>query len=563
MCKEVCSKQDKQDILLYNVLIYSGGAGMFKLIIVDDERLDREGLRQQIDWERMNVTSVETARNGFEALELIKEFKPDILITDIKMPGMDGLTLSEKAVDLVPWIKIIIISGYDDFEYVRNAMKIKAYEYILKPVDTDELIIALKTVIEERLKEKKAEEETKILLDSVNESKYLLRRSLFLDIIYGNIDNSSIWKKIEQLELGINRGSYYIAVIEIDDAKFLSDKLGKNSYKELMKSIENCIRNVNTNGCSIECQVIDEARLAAIFSFLGDSLDDSVNSAQFAAEQIIVNVKNKCDISVTVGISIKADSLEKLHICYDLGCRALSQKISRGKGRVLAYYDRNNPRQETIDTQKVTNQLVAALKNSDGSKVEYLINRFFENLMASGIDNKKYILNCCINILSGMENVLLDLNDSTDNVFGQGYILWESFFEYETIEEIRENMRSIFRQVITYLQNRNDKKNRRIVDMVTEYIEDNYAKELTLKDIAAHFYYSPNYLGAIFKEELGKGFADYLIELRIRKAAEVLRHSNLKIYEVANMVGYRNIPSFINQFKLIHNITPKEYKERF
>lgn len=536
---------------------------MFRLIIVDDERLDREGLKMQINWETMNITTVETAKNGFEALDIIKEIKPDILITDIKMPGMNGLTLAEKAVELVPWIKVIIISGYDDFEYVRNAMKIKAYEYILKPVDTDELVIALKTIITERLKEKKAEEENRIMLDNMNVSKNILRNNLFLDIIYGSMEAANLWRRIQQLCLCIYEGTYYIHVIEVDDYKFLKEKRGRNECKSLIKKMEAVINRLKFQSCSLECQAVDECRLAVILSFYGEGCKDSEAVARNIAVQIIEAVKNECSISVSVGISSGVGGLEEIHDCYDRSCKALAQKIYSGKGSILEYYRKTNTDYESVDIQRVSNQLAMAIKNCDRGKADYLIDSFFEELMVVGVDSKRYILNCCINILSRIENVMIDLNDSIDNVFGQGCILWEELAEYETIQDIKEKIKVIFGQVIGYLQDRNKRKNRKVVDMVMKYIDANYSKELTLKDIAIHFYYSPNYLGALFKEELGKGFADYLAEVRMRNAAEVLRHTNVKIYEAANMVGYKNIPSFINQFKLIYKVTPKEYRERF
>jgi two-component system, response regulator YesN len=539
------------------------GSKVFKTLIVDDERLDREGIKGQIEWKDLNITIVETAKNGFEALAVIESQKPDILITDVKMPGMNGLILAQKASEIVPWIKVIFISGFDDFEYVKNALLINAYEYLLKPVDTDDLLTAIKKVVNERIKERKTEEENELLINKVNESKPLLKQKLIYDIIYGTSNNESIWKNINYLNLNFQEGCYRILLCELDDYGFLLEELGTNKLENLQKVIIDIISKIEVYNCLLEFAQIDKTRIAVVLSFNSELENGRINDmSNNISKHIIEEVKNATSISITIGIGCIVKAFTELHLSYDESCMALSQKMLAGKGTVIYYYPKTNIKEAGIEFQNITNEMIQCIKSHDTNKANYLLDYLFNSLESGNVYGSKYIQNCCINIISRIEIELIELNESVENVFGKNIVLWEKLMKFETILDIRQWMKNIFRAVTEYFENKNSKKNRKIIMAVIQKIEQNYSSELTLKDVATEFFYSPNYLGAIFKEELGMGFSECLSEYRMKKAGELLQQTHLKMYEVASQVGYKNVPSFINQFKLSYSMTPTEYRER-
>lgn len=165
-------------------------------------------------------------------------------------------------------------------------------------------------------------------------------------------------------------------------------------------------------------------------------------------------------------------------------------------------------------------------------------------------------------LINRLTIVLNDFNITLNDVFGNNIVLWQQLLKYETLNDIQEWIKYMYTSVILYVKNNTLKQSDRAIEKVLQYIEKNYMKEISLKDISDELHYSTNYLGKLFKKQLKKGFREYLTEYRIRKAAELLRQNRYKIYEVAEMVGYKNVPSFIKQFKNIFMVTPAEYSER-
>ena len=537
---------------------------MFKLLIVDDEILDREGIRDQFQWDKLGITGVETARNGFEALEIMARYQPDILISDVKMPGMNGLDLAARAIELVPLLKIIFISGYDDFEFVKSALKINAYEYILKPVDDNELLRALKQAVSERLQEIRHEEENRRLLDKVNEGKELLRNRFLNDLVYGTVEKSLLWSSIASLDINIQEGRYCVLLCEIDDSRTLYETLSATEFEKMAKGITTAIRNLKNHMFYIEPFQLDQARYAVILSCNSyvdmTAVPENIKSL---SKDMIDDVSEKFGISMTVGIGRTVESMEELGLSYDEGCRALDQKMYAGKGTVLCYRPKTSLREGTVDVQKVAEQLTQCIRSRDINRACSFLDYFFDSMETGSMLDGKYVQNCCINIISRIEILLLDMNEKMEDIFGEQVLLWDKLLRFETILDIRQWMKNVLRAIVEHLENKNERKNRKIVEAVLQYIEANYSKEITLKDIALQLYYSPNYLGALFKDEVGQGFSEYLTEYRMKKAAGFIKRPDLKMYEIAYSVGYKNIPSFINQFKQSHGMTPTEYRERY
>lgn len=538
---------------------------MFKLVIVDDEKLDREGLQAQIDWKALNIDTVMTAKNGYEGIKIIETLQPDILISDIKMPGMSGLTLAEQALALLPGLKVIFTSGFDDFEYVRTALKMDAFEYILKPVDTGELLSALKQAIGEIIRERKADEEAKHLLERVNETKPLLLQKFWRELLYTGTDRTRIAEKLKDFDITLTDGCLITLLCEIDDYKTQITDKGPELNHLTGQLIGEMAAKLVTEGCAAEYVQLEEARFVVVLSFEPPlPAEHTRDLARHAAKSIIQAVKEHLDISLTVGVGCAVSTLAELSHSYDECCKAVLQKMFVGKGGVLFYYPKTGSRGTIIDIQNIGNQLMQSITAIDMNKAVYYIDNLFDSIEAGNIYDKRYVQNCCFNIISRIEITLTDMNETLDAIFGENEsLLWEKLIRFETILDIRQWLKNVFRAVLEYLDNKRSKKNRRIIEQLLEYIEGHYSEELTLKQAAAYFYYSPNHLGYLFKEETGQGFTEYLTELRMKKAAELLTTSQLKMYEIAGRVGYKNISSFINQFKLSKSMTPTEYRETY
>lgn len=536
---------------------------LLRLLIVDDERLDREGLLKQLKWEDYSIYEVWTAWNGYEAIDMIKSHSPHILISDVKMPSMSGLQLAEKARELISDIKIIFISGYDDFELVKNAIKLDACEYILKPVDTPELAGAVEKVVRDIKRDIKTEEEKKDLIDTISESFPLLKRKLLEDIIYGTIREEEFWPKARKLDLKICDGSYSMLLAELDDIRLLKSSIQLEGFNIKLAAFHEMIEEIVAKTDFVEYLAINESSGAIILSYNQKMNNEVINGyAGETARTIVDEITKRMNLSLSIGVGHVVNSVSDLHSSYNSCCQAILGKIYRGKGKVLYCSDEAVCQHEDLKFENIDIELSKCILNYDLFRAYHLLDFMFEKLEFQRIYDERHIQNYCINIISRMQITILDLNEKIENIFGQGVILWDKLMKFETILDIRQWMKNIFAAVIEYMQNRNATVGAKIVEEAMSYVKEWYVKDITLKEIAEKLYYSPNYLGAIIKQVTGKGFSEYLAEYRIKKAAEFLEDPRLKVYEVADMVGYKAMHAFNKQFKIFYGITPGEYRER-
>lgn len=560
------------------------GEQMLKLLIVDDERYDREGLKRQLPWEDFGIIDIETASDGFEAMDLIRSIRPDILITDIKMPWLTGLQLAEEAKKLIPSIKVIFISGYDDFEYVKTALKMDAYEYILKPVDTVELMDAVRNVTDTIRKEAEEEELRESLLRRVDESKPFMRQKLLCDLVFGTARYDELWGTIRSLDIRFGGEAYITVIAEVDDYAEILEKPGDGDIRRLHDRINAVIDNLSSTLCQIQPIHINDARYVLLLSFgqTGSSGAQAscaqVSGAQLSGVQTLEALTSEaariardmlemaaqiCGISMTAAVGLPVVKPEDVHKSYTHGCDVLSRKMFSGKGTVLT--DRGSF-QEGMEENgifaEIDQELVKCIRNLDMDRAHHLLDYLFDSIRTKQGVGARYVQDLCINIISKMQVALFEMNETVENIFGPGVVLWEKLMKFETILDIRQWMKNVFKAVIEYLAVKRERGSRKVIESVIRYIEENYHREITLKEIAAEFFYSPNYLGQIFKEETGQGFNEFLTEYRMKTARELLKDGALKIYEVAEMVSYRKVAAFISQFKKYYGVTPKEYRDR-
>jgi len=537
---------------------------LYRLLIVDDEKLDREGLVEQIDWTLYGITVVETAKNAYDALRILQNYKPHILITDVKMSGMNGLQLVEQVKKDLPSVKVVFISGYDDFNYIKTALRLDAYEYILKPVRTIELEETAKRVTDELNKELCAIKEKEEFLKIVDNGRIVLREKFFNDLIYGTYKEEDLEINKEKLHLNMTSTIFVTVLLEIDDCMGVDEVLLESDRLNKQKSIKDYLSEYQVTENIIYIVELKSSLFALLFTF-DDSVDyQKINTLLMdEAKKILQGIKDKTGISVTIALGNSVSNVEELYKSYTYCREVLSQKMFLGKGTILSKLENSDKNvKERKLFYEIDQELLTCVKNFDRDRMVHLIDYLFDEIEAEKLRNPKKVQDICINIVSRLQITLSEMNETVENIFGHGVVLWEKLLKIETIPDIRLWMKNIFSAIIEYLQEKNDKTGRRITEMVKEYVRENYEKDISLKEISARFFYSPNHLGAILKEELGKGFNEFLTEYRMKKAAELLEDPTKKIYEVANLVAYKSVTAFVNKFKEYYQLTPKEYQQK-
>jgi|GEM_PF-1842113 len=544
---------------------------MFKLLIVDDERLDREGLVRQLNWEAYRIAEVHTAQSGASAIQVLASQMPDILITDIKMPGMSGLQLAERAKAIVPDVRVVFVSGYDDFEFVKDALRLNAFEYLLKPVDTAELTDAIGRVVADISRERQERREKDVLYYTVNESKALVRKKLLADLLCGKAGHEERQIKLATLGLALDRGEHMVLLLEVDDFKrrYMDDPNAAAFDTEALQRIV----GDTTGPWLVEVVQLEAHRYAAILGFpagaqtavAGASRETAKLPADIVRDMAMATIMRagaEIGASVTIGVGSFVAHPDALCRSYNDSLQAIMGKVYEGKGRVLFARGGADRERSGVTVERIDRELAQSLYHFDEGRMQQALADVFNRWAEEKTDNLRLVHDYCLNILNRMQAALQDRNAGVADIFGSDAILWDQLIRLETLADIHQWMETTIGAMLDYLRNRNEMRPSKIIEEMLQFITVRYREDISLKLIAETMFYSPNYLGGLFKQETGKSFSEYLTEYRIRKAAAYLEDYKLKAYEVAAQVGYRDIPTFIKNFKAVFQVTPSEYRER-
>lgn len=516
------------------------------ILLVDDEAIDLEWLRRRVLSSELDIQVAGTANSGFLALEIMQRERIDIILSDIRMPIMTGIEFARKAKEINPKVEIVFISGHEDFGYAKEAIKINVSGYLLKPVEDKDLYEMLRSLCRKLEQEREKDRSFSEVLSLVNE-ELLLR--WFNDVSPGLV--GSHLRGV--LDLLLNKGSV-AAIVEIDDLEWKLRDLSKEESRIRTQQIAQIIQSFATKaklGTVIKLQLTRFVILAALpeESFLNE------------LEELIRRVAKASDYTVTVGVGCYAYDDASLHESYRLAEAALSAKWLLGKNRLIRDTMESTPRgTEDGRVDHTVEHLLKAIIEYDLVAIDdYLLELF--NREMSGT-RKKDVYELIIRITS---NLHADLQQQDENLYE--LLQWEShqpdiLFQFETIHDILSWLRRRFFELSELLYVKRQRQKRKIIDQIMLYVEENLEKKITLKEVAAHFDFTPNYLGFLFKEETGVPFSDYVNERKTNCVCELLKDPSLKIYEIAERMGYKNIIYFNRQFKQLIGMSPGEFRKK-
>jgi len=536
---------------------------MLKLVIVDDEPMERTYMKQFIDWSSMGIEIAGEAANGVDGLKICSIVKPDIILTDIKMPEMDGLEFSRKVKEILPDIKVVFISGHGDFDYARSAVDLNAFGYILKPFRIEEVMEVVRKVLSKCDDEQKKEDERVQLRKILDENKGILKDSLIRELMDGTDIDDGIWERINYLGLKISKGIYCVLLLEVDEYENAVRNMTVEEKQIFSLSILEKIRQKLDKRCMGEVVKVSGKNYIIMLSISGEvSKEFSAGETYSVAESVKSRIE-EMNITVTIGISSTCDELNGLSILHEEARNALQYKLFNMKGQIINidYLQFSNAKTE-IDLKMLDNKVVKCLRLGSVEKVHELMNELFDSILPSKNISGNYIQNVCISIMCSAMRFLNEINCTFDDVLGDGVLVWNKLLKFETIDDVKQWMTNIFAAIIETVNLKKKSKNQMIVDKIIEIMNEKYSEDLTTKELSKVIFISPNYIGAIFKEETGIGILTFLTRLRMEKAEEMLKDPNMKVYEIAQKVGYNNTPYFSTIFRDYTGMTPSEYRER-
>ncbi|MGG4340738.1 response regulator [Paenibacillus lautus] len=523
---------------------------IYNVLLVDDEQLDLEVLQRFMPWEQLDMTIVGAVHGGGAALNLLLEQHVDILITDIQMPIVSGLELAEQARNLLPHLKIIFISGHEDFQYAKRAISMNASSYILKPMDDQELLNTLQ-LIREQLKYEREQMQKEEQVDS---SIPLLQNEMMYQWLRGMIEYNTLYRLYERGEIFWHGGQCCVAIIEMDDLawklKALSDDQRRFAIDHGFRLISDYLQD---RQLGIYCKTGDD-KVVIVTNAAGLNAVETMQS-------LVEHVRNHSNLTITVGLGSEVASLQDAPESYLQAQEALATKMFIGKCRVITLEQTAGEIVQTsLDLEQIMERMFEATANYDLVRIHDSLEQLFE--LVQNLKDKLSVYNFSLYVVSKTDFFLQTLNVSLYDLLSIDLKNLNVLYDFETIADIKSWLRKQLFEVSEHMHNKKKNPNRKLIDEIERYVEANLEISLQLRNVAKLFGFSPNYLGYLFKEVTEEHFSDFVTKKRMEKARELLQDPKLKIFEAAHQVGYQNLTMFSRHFKQSFGLPPVDYRKQ-
>lgn len=536
-----------------------------KVFLIEDEMVIRRGIKNSIDWEKEGYIFCGEASDGELAYPMIIKEKPDILITDIRMPFMDGLELCKLVKKELPNIKILILSGYDEFDYAKEAIRLGVTEYLLKPISSGKLLEALNGVSESIRREKEDKDLVRKYMEEMRENTEHEKQKFFEQMIAGNLSMADALETGKKYEVNLSAGMYNLLLFRFT--------LGKENRKsgELLGEAEYAIEKLTERlEYVFEFQRGVEGWAFLLMADNEEQMSERVKELSKDLEEIM---KNYSTIAYFGGIGQPVARLRELEESFREAERALAARFTMELNRIISVEDiRMAQNVDTLDDIEITSfgeiektrtMLEKFLNNGAEDEidefVDVYINELPEENLKSVLMRQYIIMDAYIVMMSFCEKI----EGIEGEMQAQSEELKNSMKTIQTLEEIKNYIRMLLKKIIGVRDTISGRRYSDIIEIAKDQIRKTYmSDEISLNTIAAEVGMSPSYFSSIFSKEMGKTFVEYLTEIRMDRAKELLMCSSMKTSEIGYEVGYKDPHYFSYIFKKTQNCTPKEFRAR-
>ncbi|MCI9264381.1 MAG: response regulator [Oscillospiraceae bacterium] len=527
----------------------------YRVLLVDDEEEIRSGISRKIDWPSLGFTLVGEAANGEEALELCDQLHPDVVLTDIKMPFMDGLELCRRLRQSLPGAKLVVFSGFDDFEYARQAVSMGVSEYILKPINAQELSGVL-TRLRELLDAQRLEHrDMEALRRHYEESLPILRELFYTRLLSGQLSPDQIQDRAARYDIHLPPGLWTAALIHADLPDHAADAerdelllLSVQSFLEKQFSLEDC------------------PFLSVLYGDLPVLLvrlpaPDRLYPLLEELERLSRLSQSYLGVPLTAGVGLPCHGPEELHRSVKGARSALDYRVLKGSGRVIFIGDLEPQVPATLSFEEEDQRtLSAAVKLGTPQQVEQVVGEMMDRLRQAGLS-----LSQCHLFLLELVAFLLRLTRSggvaVEAVFGPNFNGSISTDHFSGPEELGRWLRERCLRLQELLGRQRSDSAWRLVEQAKSFIAAHYAdSELSVDTVCSHLHLSPTYFSTLFKREVGMPFTTYVTEIRMDEAARLLRDTAEKTYLIAERTGYTDPNYFSYVFKRRFGLSPSKYR---
>lgn len=527
---------------------------LYNVLLVDDEADVLQAMKKKIDWEALGFCLAGTAENGQEALEMAEQLHIDVVMTDIKMPYMDGLTLCKNLKQSYRNMKVIIYSGFDDFEFAREAVHLEAEEYLLKPISAGDMEAAFSKVRKKLDQEYDEYRNLNRLSEYYRKSLPAMREQLVMGILEGRIAGERARAMMETYEICLDSPFYVVAALYMDvnprEEQPQPAQLFTLSLKDMVQDyLKNRTRFFST-------AFLDQV----IVIFMLDEREE-IDQVLYHLDQICKMGFRVLKSSVTAAVGQICANTDALHTSYEEAVNAMEYRSILGSGQVLYINDIEPCSEENIlVTEHEFQNLVHAVKLGNRDETNAAIPQIMDSIRKEPISPGQYQL-LFMELLSELMKIGRAYKLHPNQIFGEHAGSWQELYRMVTVDELEGWLQEVCTNLRHVLRHERRDSAARLTEQAKAYIEEHYKEsDLSADSLCRCLNVSAAYFSTIFKREVGMSFVAYLTKIRLEHALELLRTTEDKTYIIASRVGYMEPNYFSYVFKKQYGISPSKYR---
>jgi len=531
---------------------------MLKVFLVEDEFVVREGIKRNIDWQANGYEFCGEAGDGELAFPMIQKLKPDIVITDIRMPFMDGLELSRLIKKEFPWIEIIILTGFEEFEYAKEAISLGVAKYLLKPISGDELLGEIADIAE-KINEKKKEREIREKYAAEMEENLLKeKKELFQYLVTGSKSMTELLEIAERLKLDLSALWYNIVLVKVQSTNHAPEE-----YSKRMIAVEKKLKFLLDEPYVI---CFDRNLEGKALIFKADSIEELEALQNKYIAGLETELTGNEQYRYFGGIGKPVNRLRELPVSFESASHAFAQRyLIKGNcildSRVLE--QRTSAEKEEFDIHNIdpkelqSERIREFLKLGNKEEAVYFVDEFFKrqgaNALNSTIFRQYIVMDVYFCVAAFLEELQVGREEIAAFDVNAGML--------QSKEHAMEYVTKIIEKAVDLREKNSSNRYGSIVDQVKKYIEEHYEEEeLSLNLLASYVNFSPNHLSMVFSQQTGQTFIKFLTDFRMNKAKELLRGTSMRSSEISLEVGYKDPHYFSYLFKKTQGMTPTQYR---
>lgn len=535
--------------------LYRRCRSLIKLLVVEDETVTRKNLIKHMKWNELGVDVIEEARDGIEGLETARRMHPDIIVSDIRMPGMNGIEFTSNIREQLPNCRIIYLSGYSDKEYLKAAIRINAVSYVEKPINIEEFQEAVKKAVQLCKEHHKIIETEHKFNRALTDSFPFIRSKIVNGLINDKMDHEEFIQNLSLIGITVEPNRSYTASIIVPSY----EEGATDDEKQLCCNQIMDFLHGDSNGFTLLSVMENFNHIVVLSIHPPESRKDFLPIYQRLSERLKENRIRCSKLSWVVGST--ASALREISASYQTAVQFLKHLFFDYSGSIYYAHKRTGTRYRIPDD--IVPSFSELLKTFEEDKIIHFIEKCYQDIKphsgtpADEVKNLFYQMMRLLVEEGEKRGLSFNLSSHPKEVYD-----WAMMSKIDTLEQLRVYFRQKTRMIFEDIEN--IESNNITVLEVMKYIRRNYSdKEITVNLLADHVHLSPTYLSSLFKKETGKTISEYITEVRIEKSADLLMQPQAKLYEVADQSGYYDANYFSKSFKKVKGMTPSQYRKRY